>query len=194
MASLWKTSFVISREGAPSALSAPIQVDNYLSTLLLLRASNRKFPDIKNIIYRNIYTQNSNQMMMIKSRGGSGTLQNAQFINFMGHSNAYTLNLDSNWSSQKVADGNGVQYKNLTFSNWHGTCSDGTRRAPIQVLCPAQVPCSGINIQNVNIWTESGKSEVYKCSNAYGSGGCLKGGSNYATYTTTVTVQSMAAA
>ena len=130
--------------------------------------------------------------MMIKSKGGSGTLQNAQFLNFMGHSNAYTLNLESNWSSQSQAAGDGVQYKNLTFSNWRGTCSDGTRRAPVQVLCPAAVPCTDITLRDVNIWTQSGSSELYKCQNAFGSGACLKpANAGRGAYTTVVTVKAM---
>jgi rhamnogalacturonan hydrolase len=144
---------------------------------------------ISNVLYRNIYTQNANQMMMIKSNGGSGSLTNAQFLNFQGHANAYTLDLDANWSSQTKADGNGVQYKNLTFSGWKGTCLNGAQRAPIQVLCPSAVPCTGITISNFNVWTEAGSSELYKCANAYGTGGCLKGGSGGA-YSSTATVKS----
>jgi rhamnogalacturonan hydrolase len=133
-------------------------------------------------------------MLMIKSNGGSGTLQNAKFHNFAGHTNAYTLNLDAFWSSQSTGAGDGVQYHNLTFSHWRGTCSDGTRRAPIQVLCPPKVPCYDIRIQDVNIWTESGASELNKCWNAFGEGACLKSGSGRGTFTTTVTVRTMAAA
>lgn len=39
---------------------------------------------ISNILYRNIYTWNSNQMMMIKSYDGSGTVENVVFENFIG--------------------------------------------------------------------------------------------------------------
>lgn len=151
--------------------------------------------DIKNIVYRNVYTQNSNQMMMIKSNGGSGTLQNAQFLNFMGHSNAYTLDLNAFWSNEKTASGSGVQYKNLTFAHWKGTCSNGRQRAPIQVLCPPEVPCYDVTIDDVNIWTESGSSELYRCQSAFGQGGCLKdsdGSSALGTYTSTMTVTTMA--
>lgn len=40
--------------------------------------------DISNIVYRNIYTWKSNQMYMIKSNGGSGSVSNAVFENFIG--------------------------------------------------------------------------------------------------------------
>jgi rhamnogalacturonan hydrolase len=39
---------------------------------------------VSDIIYRNIYTVNSNQMFMIKSNGGSGTVKNCKFNNFIG--------------------------------------------------------------------------------------------------------------
>jgi rhamnogalacturonan hydrolase len=133
-------------------------------------------------------------MMMIKSNGGSGTLQNTQFLNFIGHTNAYTLNLNAFWSSQKTATGPGVQYKNLTFGNWKGTCSNGMQRSPIQVLCPPKVPCYDIHIEDVNIWTQTGSTELYKCENAFGNGACLKEGSERGTYSTTVTVRTMDAA
>lgn len=42
--------------------------------------------DISNIMYRNIYTWKSNQMYMIKSNGGSGSVSNAAFENFIGMS------------------------------------------------------------------------------------------------------------
>lgn len=35
-------------------------------------------------MYTNVYTWASNQMMMIKSNGGSGTLSNVVFENFIG--------------------------------------------------------------------------------------------------------------
>ena len=43
---------------------------------------------IDTVTYRNVYTWSSNQMMMIKSNGGSGTVTNALFENFIGHGNA----------------------------------------------------------------------------------------------------------
>lgn len=128
---------------------------------------------------------------MIKSNGGSGYLENAVFNNFMGHTNAYTLDLDSAWSSESVASGDGVQYSNLTFSHWHGTSEDGAKRPVIRLICPAEVPCTDIDIDAFYIWTESGDYEEYLCENAYGSGPCLHTGSATATYTTTATVTTM---
>lgn len=40
--------------------------------------------DISDILYRNVYTWTSNQMMMIKSNEGSGTVENVVFENFIG--------------------------------------------------------------------------------------------------------------
>lgn len=134
-------------------------------------------------------------MMLIKSNGGSGSFHSASFNNFMGHSNAYTLDIDGAWSGQSVAAGNGVQHYNLTFNHWHGTCAAGATRAPIQTLCPSGTPCYGITIENFYIWTESGSKELYKCANAYGSGGCLKSGSSHTAYAvTTQTVTTVPAA
>ena len=55
-------------------------------------------------------------MMMIKSNGGSGTVENVLFQNFIGHGNAYSLNVDQYWSSQSTAAGSGVQLSNITFN------------------------------------------------------------------------------
>lgn len=146
---------------------------------------------ISSIEYNHIYTQNSNQMFMIKSNGGSGTLENCLFDNFMGHTNAYTLDLDSAWSSETTAAGNGVQYTNLTFSHWHGTSENGAQRPVIRLICPSEVPCEEIEITAFYIWTETGSYEEYLCENAYGSGPCLHTGSGTTTYTTTATVTTM---
>jgi len=71
---------------------------------------------LSNILYRNVYTWKSNQMMMIKSNGGSGYVKNVVFDNFIGFSNAYSLNVDQYWSSMKPVGGNGVALSNITFS------------------------------------------------------------------------------
>ncbi len=129
-------------------------------------------------------------MLMIKSNGGSGSFYSSSFNNFMGHKNAYTLDLDGYWSSTSTVAGNGVEYYNLTFNHWHGTCANGGTRAPVQMLCPAGAPCYDMTIENFYIWTESGSEILYKCENAYGSGACLKSGSSHTSYaetTSTVT-------
>ena len=59
-------------------------------------------------------------MFMIKSNGGSGTVKNCQFNNFIGHTNAYSLDLNAYWSSMSVVAGDGVFYEDLTFKNWKG--------------------------------------------------------------------------
>lgn len=73
-------------------------------------------------------------MMMIKSNGGtclacllittymltvktgSGSVSNVIFENFIGHGNAYSLDIDQYWSSETTVDGDGVQLDNITFS------------------------------------------------------------------------------
>lgn len=40
--------------------------------------------NVTDIVYRNIYTWDSNQMFMIKSNGGSGDVSNILFENFIG--------------------------------------------------------------------------------------------------------------
>lgn len=126
-------------------------------------------------------------MFMIKSNGGSGTVSNIVFNNFQGHTNAYTLDFNAYWSSETTAAGNGVEYTDITFSNWKGTNSNGAQRGSVQVWCPSLVPCTGITISDFNIWTESGSEELESCWNAFGSGACLRSGST-STYTTTTTV------
>jgi rhamnogalacturonan hydrolase len=66
---------------------------------------------ISNIIYKNIYTWESNQIFMLKSC----TVSNCHFNNFIGHTNAYSLDLNAYWSPEAVAAGGGVLYENLVF-------------------------------------------------------------------------------
>ncbi|KAH8800026.1 pectin lyase fold/virulence factor [Hyaloscypha sp. PMI_1271] len=149
--------------------------------------------DIHHIQYNHVYTQESNQMLLIKSNGGSGSIYSCSFNNFIGHSNAYTLDIDGYWSSETTAAGNGVLFYDITFDNWHGTCSNGATRAPLQLLCPSGAPCYDITIENFDIWTEAGSKVLYKCENAYGSGPCLSTGTSHTAYAiTTRTVTSVA--
>ncbi|KAJ5778677.1 hypothetical protein N7520_001923 [Penicillium odoratum] len=145
--------------------------------------------NISDITYRNIYTWSSNQMYMIKSNGGNGTVSNVLLENFIGHGNAYSLDIDQYWSSMSTADGDGVQLNNITFSNWKGTEANGTARGPIQVKCADTAPCTDITIEDFAMWTEEGDAQWYKCESAYGEGFCLESGSedDYTSYSTTVT-------
>ncbi|GKT49680.1 putative rhamnogalacturonate lyase B [Colletotrichum spaethianum] len=145
---------------------------------------------ISDIHYRNVYTSNSNQMMMIKNNGGNGGFQNAKFENFIGHGNAYSLKIDAAWAGQSKVSGNGVEYRNLTFSNWKGTAANGASRGPVVVLCAAAAPCENIDVSGINIWTEAGSSIIDKCSNAFGKGHCLRNGSG--TYTSAATTKTVA--
>lgn len=144
--------------------------------------------DISDIEYNYVYTHHSNQMYMIKSNGGDGTVKNVALNNFMGHSNAYTLDFDTAWSSMSVADGDGIEYSNITFSGWTGTCTDGVERGPVKINCPADVPCDDIVVEDFNIWTDEGSEVLYGCQNAYGTGACLVSGDADDTYTTTQTI------
>jgi len=78
---------------------------------------------ISNVVYRNVYTWASNQMMMIKSNGGSGYLENVVFENFIGHGNAYSLDIDQYWASMKAVAGDGVALTNITFNVRVRSCS-----------------------------------------------------------------------
>lgn len=40
--------------------------------------------NISDVTYRNVYTWSSNQMYMVKSNGGSGTVSNLLLENFIG--------------------------------------------------------------------------------------------------------------
>lgn len=148
--------------------------------------------DIHDIEYNYVYTHHSNQMYMIKSNGGSGDVYNLAFNNFMGHSNAYTLDFDTAWSSMDVADGDGISYSNISFSGWTGTCQDGTQRGPIKIDCPEAVPCSDITVEDFNVWTDDGDEVYYVCQNAYGEGACLNSAEANTAYTTTQTVTTVA--
>lgn len=144
--------------------------------------------NISNIEYNNVYTHHANQMYMLKSNGGNGTVQNVALNNFIGHSNAYTLDFDTAWSSMKVIEGDGIQYSNISFGGWKGTCSNGVQRGPIKVLCPEKVPCTDIAVDDFHVWTESGDKVLHACYNAYGDGACLNSGSATTAYTTTQTI------
>lgn len=127
---------------------------------------------------------------MIKSNGGSGSVNDCQFNNFIGHSNAYSLDINAYWSDETTAPGDGVLFENLSFDNWKGTCSDGASRGPINVICPSGAPCVDITISDFAMWTETGSYEYYKCENAWGSGGCLKSGGSSAYDIVTQTISS----
>ena len=109
--------------------------------------------NISDITYRNIYTSHSNQMMMIKSNGGDGKVSNVLLENFIGHKNAYSLDIDQYWNSMKTASGDGVQLNNFTITNWRGTCENGAQRGPIKALCADGAPCTNIKIDNFEMWT-----------------------------------------
>lgn len=110
----------------------------------------------------------------------------------IGHSNAYSLDIDTSWAEMSTASGDGVGYSNLTIKNWKGTESNGLQRGPIKVLCPAGNPCYDLIIEDFAMWTESGDSQTYTCSNAYGDGFCLASGDDYVAYTATPTTVTVA--
>ncbi|XHG09069.1 hypothetical protein AWENTII_012152 [Aspergillus wentii] len=143
--------------------------------------------NITDVTYRNIYTWKSNQMYMIKSNGGSGSVSNMVLENFIGHGNAYSLDIDGYWSSMDTTDGDGVELRNITIKNWKGTEEDGAQRGPIKIECADANPCTDINISDFEMWTESGDEQTYTCRSAYGSGFCLKEGNGGSSFSSTLT-------
>ncbi|KAI0691434.1 rhamnogalacturonan-hydrolase [Cytidiella melzeri] len=144
---------------------------------------------IENVLYRNVYTNGGNQIFMIKSNGGDGYVKNVQLQNFISRGTAYGLDVDQYWSSEATQAGSGVALSGIVFSNWDGIVVDGVQRSPIQILCADGAPCTNIQLENVNLWSSTGKA-TNKCRSAYGSGApCLKSGSggSYAETTTTIT-------
>ena len=57
-------------------------------------------------------------MYMVKSNGGTGTVSNLVLENFIGHGNAYSLDIDQYWSSMDPISGDGVQLNNIKITNW----------------------------------------------------------------------------
>jgi len=127
------------------------------------------------------------EMFMIKSNGGNGTVSNVDFNNFIGHSNFYSLQINSNWSGQVPVEGDGVLFTDIGYDNWKGDCMNGTMRGPIQILCPSEMPCGDITITDFAMWTDDGTEEYFLCSSASGDGGCLSGETVSGTTTSTVT-------
>lgn len=132
---------------------------------------------------------------MIKSNGGSGTVSNVVLENFIGHGNAYSLDIDQYWSSMDHLDGAGVQLNNIKISNWTGTETDGLERGPIKVMCADGAPCTAIDVSDFAMWTETGDSQWYSCQSAYASDGaeyCLQPAGNALSYAATTTTVSTA--
>ncbi|OCK79736.1 glycoside hydrolase family 28 protein [Lepidopterella palustris CBS 459.81] len=78
-------------------------------------------PDIPYVTYKNVYTWPSNQMMMIKSTGGSVTVSNVMFENFVGHRNACFLDIDQCWSvspCQIITISNFIMWTDLRIKQW----------------------------------------------------------------------------
>lgn len=143
---------------------------------------------ISKITYRNVYTWKSNQMMMIKSNGGSGYVEDVVLENFIGHGNAYAFDIDEYWSSMSAIAGDGVALSNITAKNWRGTQANGAQRGPVKVVCADKAPCTDINVSDIQMWTETGNKNVNLCRSGHGTGACLKSGTGaYAQITQTVT-------
>ena len=125
---------------------------------------------------------------MIKSYGGSGKVSNVVLENFIGHGNAYSLDIDQYWSSMSKAEGNGVQLNNIRIANWTGTAADGMQRGPVKIACADGAPCTGIDIDDFTMWTEKGNSQWYSCQSAYTNKRrspaqfCLQGSNTHTAY------------
>ncbi|KAF7969538.1 hypothetical protein HWV62_26987 [Athelia sp. TMB] len=144
---------------------------------------------IENIVYKNVYTNGGNQIMMIKSNGGDGYVKNVLFQNFLATGSAYGLDIDQYWSSETTVAGNGVTLTNIEFETWNGLVVDGVKRPPYRIICADAAPCSGITLTDVWLWSETGEA-VIDCESAFGTGvGCLRSGStsSYAAATTSYT-------
>ncbi|KAK7516925.1 RGase B [Phyllosticta citriasiana] len=131
--------------------------------------------DISNIHYKNIYTVKSNAMFIIKSKGGGGKVSAITLENFIGQSNAYGLNVDSNWMGQRPVAGSGVQISGVVATNWRGTMANGAERGFLKAVC-ANAPCTGIRLDDVVMGSEQGNQHRIECQSSYGEGGCLKPG------------------
>ena len=144
---------------------------------------------ISKILYKNVYTWKSNQMMMIKSNGGSGFVEDVVFENFIGHENAYGFNIDQYWASMTALAGSGVALSNITATNWRGVQANGAQRGPVKVVCADGKPCTDINVADVNMWTQTGNKNVNLCRSGHGQGACLEssGDGAYKLVTQTVT-------
>lgn len=93
---------------------------------------------------------------MIKSNVGLGTVSNCTFENFIGHSNAYSLNINAYWTQLALQSGDGVLYQDLSFINWSGAASNGVSRAPVNVIRPDDMLCEGLGIEEFEVCTETG--------------------------------------
>ena len=62
-----------------------------------------------------MYTVGGNQAYMIKGNGGSGTVSNVVFENFISRDTAYGLDINEYWASISPLDGPGVTLENITF-------------------------------------------------------------------------------
>jgi rhamnogalacturonan hydrolase len=122
----------------------------------------------------------------------SFTIQSSNKLTAIGHGNAYSLDIDSYWSSMSAVSGNGVELSNITVKNWKGTEANGAQRGPIKIICPNKAPCYNILIEDFAMWTETGSKQWYSCQSAYGSGFCLKSGSQHTSYAVTTTTISSA--
>lgn len=123
-------------------------------------------------------------------------MSNVLLENFIGHGNAYSLDIDQYWSSMDTIDGDGVQLSNIIVSNWTGTEADGTERGPIKIMCADGAPCTGVDITDFAMWTETGDSQTYSCRSAYTSledaPFCLEAGSGGGAYSAiTITATSV---
>jgi len=137
--------------------------------------SLREGTAIANVTYRDIYTNGGDYMFMIKSNGGSGSVQNVLFENFLAHGADYGLDVDQYWYPQPTASGAGVQLSNITARGWRAIVPNGVSRSPVRFRCADGAPCTDMVVDDVQIWSVTGK-ETYSCQSAWGTGGCLKQG------------------
>ncbi|KAH8829184.1 pectin lyase fold/virulence factor [Flagelloscypha sp. PMI_526] len=145
--------------------------------------------NVTDVHYQRLYLNRADGSYL-KTNNGDGIVKNILWENVIVHGGPYPLTVNEAWGDDRGSTG--VQVSNLTFRNWRGEGADNSRPV-IRLECDADVPCSGITIDDVQLWTaESDETYViYKCANSYGSGGCLrKSTGTLSTYTSVVTVTS----
>ena len=67
---------------------------------------------------------------MLKSNGGSGSVSNLVLENFIGHSNAYSMNIEQYWESMKTLPGDGVQLSNIKM----------IKKTMMQIMLQTEIP------------------------------------------------------
>jgi len=148
---------------------------------------------VRDIQFQNVYSQRCHHMAAVKANGGSGPAREIIFQNFTGHGNVHGIKLDAQYKNAPVAQGDGVEFDGISFSNWAGSTIDGAGVPSIQLHCLPTTLCGSLVVEDYNVGTETGAQELYECRNSYGMGACMNPYAGNGAYTTTMTVKTFAA-